>query len=280
MSDPTPLLQALRDLDRGECETFWHPQGGHYNCFDYGRIARAAQGADQACPPCIAHRALEQYEAGVEAEPPHPDAVPRIVTEGDVLVQTVNGWVIIERVGPLAGWSPLRGPGRDTITIDEITRTAEALHARGSLPDNIEWRPWWPTFTTVAEEPWTPNVGDRVHHTTDKDLGPGTVRSRSATFADIAWDNGMWSNTAIRLLAPVFPPPDMGTRECPQPWKPGWGLDDFAVRLGHAWIENSRLQLYCLRCNRPASGTTIHAGTLLSWLVDIAIEHSHDCESR
>lgn len=235
MSDPTPLLQALRDLDRGECETFWHPQGGHYNCFDSGRIARAAQGVDQACPSCIAHRALEQYEAGVDAEPTHPDAVPRIITEGDVLVQTVNGWVIIERDDPLAGWSSLRGPGRDTVTFDEITRTAEAIYARGSLPDNMEWVPWWPTFTTVDEEP---------------------------------------------LATPVFGPPDMGTRECPQPWKPGWGLDDFAVRLGHAWIENSRLQLYCLRCNRPASGTTIHAGTLLSWLVDIAIEHSHDCESR
>lgn len=195
MTDPSPLLQALHDLDRGECETFWAP--GQYKCFDYDRVARAKQGVDQACPSCIAHRALEQYE------------------------QT--------------RWPSLRGPERHTITIDEITRTAEAIYAQGTLPDNMEWVPWWPTFTTVDEEP---------------------------------------------LTTPVFGPPDLGTRECPQPWKPGWGLDDFAVRLGSDWIKNSRPRLYCLRCNRPASGTTIHAGTLLSWLVDIAIEHSHDCESR
>lgn len=196
MNDIAPLLEGLKLIDGGSCECYVGRHGPGYFCFDNGKTAPAEFGADRACDSCIAHRALERYEE--------------------------TRW-------------PSTQPERLTVTIEEITRTAEAIYAQGALPDGMEWVPWWPTFTTVDEEP---------------------------------------------LTTPVFGPPDLGTRECPQPWKPGWGLDDFAVRLGSDWIKNSRPRLYCLRCNRPASGTTIHAGTLLSWLVDIAIEHSHDCESR
>lgn len=49
------LARVLLMRSHGKCETYTHPAGA---CFKYGRKVTAKYGAEQACPACLAQRAL------------------------------------------------------------------------------------------------------------------------------------------------------------------------------------------------------------------------------
>lgn len=51
------VLTTLLKRSGGDCENFIRPAG---ECFKAGRKITAKYGADQACPACMAHRALKQ----------------------------------------------------------------------------------------------------------------------------------------------------------------------------------------------------------------------------
>lgn len=52
----TEALNLIIDQSRGGCANTTTPGLGH--CFDDGKTADAKYGIDMACPPCIAHAAL------------------------------------------------------------------------------------------------------------------------------------------------------------------------------------------------------------------------------
>lgn len=90
----------------------------------------------------------------------------------------------------------------NTCSHDEITRTAEALYARGSLPDGIEWRSFAPTFTAFDEEPLAtpvfgpPDMGTRA---LPQPPAPGAldrieIRFRRDWFDLHCQDCGKWLN--------------------------------------------------------------------------------------
>lgn len=55
-------LQLILAQTNGECE---HATSGIGSCFASGRTADAEYGADMACPPCIAHAALNNQPIAV-----------------------------------------------------------------------------------------------------------------------------------------------------------------------------------------------------------------------